>query len=103
MNDKNKKDKIRKEANLPDTNGDIVGLVCEDSNEVCENTMEISRKSESKKAEYGISSTVCDDGTPFDCGPSGGAISPYTEVNADHQGVISEVPREPEFRPNDKK
>ena len=95
MNDKNKK--------IPKLNKDAFWLVCEDSNEICENTMEISRKSEAKKAEYGISSTECDDGTPFDCGPSGGAISPFTEVNADHQGVISEVPREPEFRPNDKK
>ena len=79
---------------------DIKGLVCEDSYEVCENTMQISRKSEAEKAEYGISSTQCDNGTPFDCGPSGGAISPYTEVNADSQGVVSEVPRKPEFSPN---
>ncbi|MBQ8545767.1 MAG: hypothetical protein IJ437_02375 [Clostridia bacterium] len=100
MNEKNKKEKIRESAHLPNTNGDILGLVCEDSYEVCENTMQISRISEAKKAEYGISSTKCDDGTPFDCGPSGGAISPYTEVNADHQGIISEVPRKPEFYPD---
>lgn len=74
-------------------------FTCEDSYEVCENTMQISRKSEAKKAEYGISSTECDDGTPFDCGPSGGAISPFTEVNAENQGVNSEVPRKPSFRP----
>ena len=86
---------------LPDDNGEILGLVCEDSYEFCENTMHLSRKSESEKAEYGISSTVCDDGTPFDCGPSGGAISPFTEVNAENQGVISEVPRKPEFYPNE--
>ncbi len=103
MNEKNKKEIIREKADLPNTNGDILGLVCEDSYEVCQNTMQLSRKSESKKAEYGISSTECDDGTPFDCGPSGGAISPFTEVNAENQGVISEVPREIEFRPNDKK
>ena len=103
MSDKTKKEKSREKADLPNTNGDILGLVCEDSYEVCENTMHISRVSEAKKAEYGISSTECDDGTPFDCGPSGGAISPFTEVNAENQGVISEVPRELEFIPNDKK
>ncbi len=86
---------------LPDSNGEILGLVCEDSYEICENTMQLSRTSESERAEYGISSAQCDDGTPFDCGPSGGAISPYTEVNAENQGVISEVPREQTFRPND--
>jgi hypothetical protein len=77
-------------------------FVSEDDFEVCENTMETSRVSESGKAEYGISSTVCDDGTPFDCGPSGGAISPFTEVNAENQGVISEVPRKPNFRPENR-
>lgn len=94
MNEKNKKTRKPK---------DMMWLVSENQYEVCENTMHISRKSESQKAEYGISSTECDDGTPFDCGPSGGAISPFTEVNAENQGVISEVPRELEFRPNDKK
>ena len=78
---------------------DMLGYVCEDSYEICENTMEISRVSESEKAEYGFSSAFCDDGTPFDCGPSGGAISPFTEVNAENQGVNSEVPRKPHFTP----
>ena len=78
---------------------DMLGYVCEDSYEICENTMEISRVSENEKAEYGFSSAFCDDGTPFDCGLSGGAISPFTEVNAENQGVNSEVPRKPHFRP----
>ncbi|MBO5379909.1 MAG: hypothetical protein J6A90_06260 [Clostridia bacterium] len=78
---------------------DMLGYVCEDSYEICENTMEISRVSENEKAEYGFSSAFCDDGTPFDCGPSGGAISPFTEVNAENQGVNSEVPRKPHFTP----
>ena len=77
-------------------------LVYEDLYEICENTMEMSRVSERKKAEYGFSSSVCDDGTPFDCGPSGGAISPFTEVNAESQGVATEVPRKPEFYPEDR-
>ena len=78
------------------------GLVCEDLYEICENTMYLSRISKSNGAEYGISSSVCDDGTPFDCGPSGGANSPFTEVNAENQGVITEVPRKPEFYPENK-
>ncbi len=78
---------------------DMLGYVCEDSYEICENTMEISRVSENEKAEYGFSNAFCDDGTPFDCGPSGGAISPFTEVNAENQGVNSEVPRKPHFTP----
>lgn len=78
---------------------DASGYVCEDPYEVCENTMEISRLSEGEKAEYGISSAFCDDGTPFDCGPSGGAISPFTEVNAENQGVNSEVPMKVHFKP----
>lgn len=81
---------------------DEIGLVCEELYEICENTMHTVKTKEIKKAEYGISSTVCDDGTPFDCGPSGGANSPYTEVNAENQGVISEVPINPEFYPEDK-
>ncbi len=81
------------------TEDDILGFVCEDTYEICENTMQISRTSESEHAEYGISSAFCDDGTPFDCGPSGGAISPFTEVNAEGQGVNSEVPRKPRFTP----
>lgn len=93
---KDKRNNLKKQKEKSDT----LGLVCEDSYEVCENTMQISRKSEAVKAEYGISSTQCDNGTPFDCGPSGGAISPYTEVNADSQGVVSEVPRKPEFSPD---
>ena len=82
------------------TEDDILGYVSDDFYETCENTMETSRVSKSEKAEYGISSAFCDDGTPFDCGPSGGAISPFTEVNAENQGVISEVPRKPNFRPD---
>lgn len=80
---------------------DILGYVCEDPYEICENTMETSRLSKGKKAEYGISSAFCDDGTPFDLGPSGGANSPNTEVNAENQGVSSEVPRKPNFMPDE--
>ena len=78
-----------------------IGLVFDDLYEVCGNTMHITKTKEIRKAEYGISSTVCEDGTPFDCGPSGGSNSPYTEVNAENQGVISEVPIKPEFFPED--
>ena len=76
-----------------------LGLVFEDGYEFSENTMEFSEKHKHKKAEYGFSSAYCDDGTPFDYGPSGGSISPYTEVNSENQGVISEVPRKPPFIP----
>ena len=86
--------------NIVNESGDgILGYVCEDPYEICENTMETSRLSEGEKAEYGISSAFCDDGTPFDCGPSGGAISPNTEVNSENQGVISEVPKKHHFTP----
>ena len=93
----------KRNKKIPKIDNRTLGLVCEDEYECSENTMEINRLSEEEKAIYGISSTKCKDGTPFDLGPSGGAISPFTEVNADHQGVISEVPRKPEFRPNDKR
>jgi hypothetical protein len=83
-------------------NREVLGLVCEDEYESSENTIEFNRLSENKKAEYGISTTKCEDGTPFDLGPSGGAISPFTEVNAENQGVISEVPRKPDFCPDHK-
>ena len=83
---------------LPDDD-DMLGFVCEDLYEVCEDTMQTNKASEGQGAEYGISSAFCDDGTPFDCGPSGGAISPFTEVNAENQGVNSEVPRKPRFIP----
>ncbi len=92
---------MRDIVGLPDSNGKIVGLVNEDPDEICQNTMQFSKMSDLQKSEFGMSTTRCNDGTPFDCGPSGGAISPYTEVNAENQGVISEVPREPTFRPND--
>ena len=95
---KNEK-KVRPLNIVEGSEDDMLGYVCEDSYEICENTMEISRVSENGKAEYGFSSAFCDDGTPFDCGPSGGAISPFTEVNAENQGVNSEVPRKPHFTP----
>ena len=95
-------DKKNKSKIIPKKDSEILGLVCEDEYECSENTMEINRLSESKKAEYGISTTECEDGTPFDLGPSGGAISPFTEVNAENQGVISEVPRKPSFRPENR-
>ena len=95
--------KIRGQAEIPQIKGDNMGLVCEDLNVICENTIEKSGLTFNKKSEYGISSSKCDNGTPFDFGPSGGAIAPNTEVNAENQGVNSEVPRKPEFTPNDKK
>lgn len=94
--------KVFKEKEPMADNAEEYGLVCEDEYELSENTMEINRLSKTKKAEYGISTTECEDGTPFDLGPSGGAISPFTEVNAENQGVISEVPRKPKYIPNKK-
>ncbi|MBQ2810489.1 MAG: hypothetical protein IJF11_06310 [Clostridia bacterium] len=101
MNNRKTKREIREALGLPNDNGKIIGLVSEDPYELCENTMtsnykmslergELERK---RASERGFSSSVCQDGTPFDYGASGGATSPNTEVNADHQGVISEVPR----------
>ena len=87
-------------AKRPICEGNELGLVYEDGYELSENTIEFSEKQDQKKAEYGFSSAYCDDGTPFDHGPSGGSISPFTEVNAENQGIISEVPRKPHFIPN---
>ena len=94
--------KVFKEKEPKADHAEEYGLVCEDEYELSENTMEINRLSKTKKAEYGISTTECEDGTPFDLGPSGGAISPFTEVNAENQGVISEVLRKPKYIPNKK-
>ena len=93
--------KLKKDnAKRPIYEGNELGLVYEDGYELSGNTIEFSEKHEQKKAEYGFSSAFCDDGTPFDHGPSGGSISPFTEVNAENQGIISEVPRKPHFIPN---
>lgn len=72
-------------------------FVSEEAYEFYDSDMEINER---KKAEYGISSTVCDDGTPFDEGPSGGANSPFTVVNSENQSVINEVPKNPQFYPD---
>ena len=80
MNNKNKKRNLRDALGLPDDNGRILGVVSEDSMENCENT--ISNAEPLKRIEQG-----------FFYGASGGATSPNTEVNAENQGVISEVPK----------
>jgi len=82
---KNNKRTIRDSVGLPDDNGKIVGLVSEDPHEICENTIGYSRPHKSSSSRPKARG--------FDFGPSGGATSPNTEVNADGQGIISEIPR----------
>ncbi len=74
MNNKSKKRKIREALGLPSDDGRLIGAVSDDS--ISENT---------------ISNAVPLQSDGFFFGASGGAISPYTEVNADHQGVIDET------------
>ena len=64
-NRKDNRRTIRNAVGLPDDNAKIVGLVSEDPFEVCENAM-------TSKCEW--RSAKC-------------------EVNAENQGVVSEVPR----------
>ena len=64
-------------------------FVSEDEYENCENTMEI----EEFNLEYDENITL------FDFGASGGAASPNTEVNAENQGIRSEIPKKPNFIP----
>ena len=101
MKEKNQRN-IRNIKNIPSANIGYANFVSEDFNLICENTMGINRFTKQHKAEWGISSTECEDGTKFDLGPSGGAGSFNTEVNAENQGIISEVPIAPEFRPKNK-
>ena len=74
MNNKSNKRKIREALGLPSDTFKIMGVVADDS--VSENT---------------ISNAVPLKSDGFFFGASGGATSPYTEVNADHQGVIDET------------
>lgn len=75
MNNKSRKRKIREALGLPSDDGRLIGAVSDDS--ISENT---------------ISSAVpLKTGDGFFFGASGGATSPYTEVNADHQSVIDET------------
>lgn len=114
MNNRKTKRKIREALGLPNDNGKIIGLVSEDPYELCENTMTSKSVSDmhprANKMKHtpsgGAERATATLRTPhsafliseseaegFDFGASGGATSPNTEVNADHQGVISEVPR----------
>ena len=87
---------IRKNAGLPDDNGKIAGLVSEDPYEICENTIGYSRSHKALSSLHTPSSSFHlsqNKAKSFDYGASGGATSPNTEVNADGQGIASEVPR----------
>ena len=64
-------------------------FVSEDEYENCVNTMEIDEAN----LENG------ENITHYDFGASGGAASPNTEVNAENQGVTSEIPKKPNFTP----
>lgn len=93
---------IRKNAGLPDDNGKIAGLVSEDPYEICENTIGYAplyarrtqnndtvkefRQNQTAREQHGMIK-------PKFFEASGGATSPNTEVNADGQGIASEVPR----------
>lgn len=115
--DTNRRD-IRKNAGLPDDNGKIAGLVSENPYEICENTIGYApfyarrtqnndtikefrqnqtvreqRKGvlKASKANFGVHGRSMMKPKFFEA--SGGATSPNTEVNADGQGIASEVPR----------
>ncbi len=91
---KPKEERIRELVGLP--NEDIFKarhIVREDI--PCENTFSYAPPvKDGYKALDAISRLApADKNTKFkDYGASGGAVSPNTEVNADNQGVISEVP-----------
>ena len=103
---------------MPDDNGKIAGLVSEDPYEICENTIGYAplyarrtqnndtvkefrqnqtvreqRKGflKASKANFGVHGRSMMTHNFFEA--SGGATSPNTEVNADGQGIASEVPR----------
>lgn len=106
--DTNRRD-IRNSVGLPDDNGKIAGLVSENPYEICENTIgyapfyarrtqnnDTIKEFRQNQTRRNARATV--DGvsrTPKACffEASGGATSPNTEVNADGQGIASEVPR----------
>lgn len=78
-NNKRRRKEIRAAAGLPDDNGKILGLSCEDPSAISENT--ISNALPLRAQDN------------FFYGASGGATSPSTEVNAESQSISSEVPR----------
>ena len=84
MNNKSRKRKIREALGLPSDDGRLIGAVSDDS--ISENTM--TSKCGVRNAECGMRGAL---NGQFDCGASGGATSPNTEVNADHQSVIDET------------
>lgn len=110
---KSKEDKIRDAVGLPTSDPfPTKGAVQE--NLACENTMSYAPPVKNGyKALNAISRLAPDDGVAlyskvgareqhslmkdnvFDYGASGGASSPNTEVNAESQGVRSEVPSAP--------
>ena len=87
---------IRNSVGLPDDNGKIAGLVSENPYEICENTIGYARSHKALSSPHNPSSSFHlskSKAKDFDYGASGGATSPNTEVNADSQGIVSEVPR----------
>ena len=117
--DTNRRD-IRNSVGLPDDNGKIAGLVSENPYEICENTIGYApfyaRRTQNNDTvkEFRQNQTrrtgrTSGDGVRLysEVGvreqrsmmkhkffeASGGATSPNTEVNADGQGIASEVPR----------
>ena len=117
--DTNRRD-IRNSVGLPDDNGKIAGLVSENPYEICENTIGYApfyarrtqnndtikefRQNQTRRTGRTTDDGVCSYSEVgvreqrsmmkhkfFEA--SGGATSPNTEVNADGQGIASEVPR----------
>ena len=117
--DINRRD-IRNSVGLPDDNGKIAGLVSENPYEICENTIGYApfyarrtqnndtikefRQNQTRRtgrtsgdgvysySEVGVREQRSMMKHKF-FEASGGSTSPNTEVNADGQGIASEVPR----------
>ena len=99
-NRKDNRRTIRNAVGLPDDNAKIVGLVSEDPFEICENSIGYAQSSR-KACISSMQSIVYHQ--PSGCiSPTQGVVyhqsaglhtSPHTEVNAENQGVVSEVPR----------
>lgn len=86
---KSKEDKIRDAVGLPTSDPfPTKGAVQE--NLACENTMSYAPPVKNGYKQHGLMKD-----NVFDYGASGGASSPNTEVNAENQGVRSEVPSAP--------
>ena len=119
-NRKDNRRTIRNAVGLPDDNAKIVGLVSENPYEICENTIGYApfyaRRTQNNDTikEFRQNQTRRNARTTVDgvlsysevgareqrsmmkhkfFEASGGSTSPNTEVNADGQGIVSEVPR----------